>query len=65
GRGVGMDIVKKSLDLLRGAMQISSEKGIGTTFTLKLPLTLAIIEGLLVEVNRIRYIIPLSSVEEC
>jgi len=65
GRGVGMDVVKRTIDALRGHIGIESEKGIGTTITLKLPLTLAIIEGLLVEVNKDYYVLPLSSVEEC
>ena len=45
GRGVGMDVVKKTIDALRGSIDVQSEKGIGTTITLKIPLTLAIIEG--------------------
>ena len=65
GRGVGMDVVKRSIDALRGSIEVSSQKGIGTTMTLKLPLTLAIIDGLLVEVGNGRYVLPLSIVEEC
>jgi two-component system chemotaxis sensor kinase CheA len=65
GRGVGMDVVKRSIDALRGSIEISSQKGIGTTITLKLPLTLAIIDGLLVKVGDGRYVLPLSVVEEC
>lgn len=65
GRGVGMDVVKRAIDNLRGSIDISSRKGIGTTITLKLPLTLAIIEGLLVEIGREYFVLPLSSVEEC
>lgn len=65
GRGVGMDVVKRTIDALRGHIEIESEQGVGTTITLKLPLTLAIIDGLLVEVNKDYYVLPLSSVEEC
>lgn len=65
GRGVGMDVVKKALDGLRGSIEIESEKGRGTTINLKLPLTLAIIEGLLVKIGAEAFVIPLSAVEEC
>jgi two-component system chemotaxis sensor kinase CheA len=65
GRGVGMDVVKRSIDVLRGSIDVSSQQGIGTTITLKLPLTLAIIDGLLVKVGDGRYVLPLSVVEEC
>ena len=65
GRGVGMDVVKKTIDGLRGTIELSSEKGAGTTVTLRLPLTLAIIDGMLVRVGTGRYTIPLSAVEEC
>jgi two-component system chemotaxis sensor kinase CheA len=65
GRGVGMDVVKRSIDSLRGSIDISSRPGEGSDFELKLPLTLAIIDGLLVRVGRGRYVIPLSTVEEC
>ena len=65
GRGVGMDVVKKAIDSLRGSIDISSTKGIGTTITLKLPLTLAIIEGLRVKIGIDYFIFPLSAVEEC
>lgn len=65
GRGVGMDVVKRGIDALRGSIEIESKKGIGTTVTLKLPLTLAIIDGLLVELGRDHYVIPLALVEEC
>ena len=65
GRGVGMDVVKRSIEALRGAIDIVSEKGRGTTITLKLPLTLAIIDGLLVEIGDAYYVLPLSTVEEC
>ncbi len=65
GRGVGMDVVKKTIDNLRGSVEVSSEKGEGTTVTLKLPLTLAIIEGLLVEIDKQFFILPLPIVHEC
>ncbi len=65
GRGVGMDVVKKSIENLRGAIDLVSRKGEGTTITLKLPLTLAIIDGLLVQIGEGFFVLPLSSVEEC
>jgi two-component system chemotaxis sensor kinase CheA len=64
GRGTGMDVVKRSIDALHGTIDITSTKGQGSTFTLKLPLTLAIMEGLLVRVGQRRYIFPLAIVEE-
>jgi len=65
GRGVGMDVVHRAIDALRGAIEIKSVHGQGTTITIRLPLTLAIIEGLQVEVAGGFYVIPLSLVEEC
>lgn len=65
GRGVGMDVVKRAIDVLRGTVEVNSELGAGTTITLKLPLTLAIIDGLLVKIEDDHYVLPLSSVEEC
>jgi len=65
GRGVGMDVVKQAIEALRGAIEISSRKGHGTTITIRLPLTLAIIESLLVKIGNDRYVLPLSFVEEC
>ncbi len=65
GRGVGLDVVKRTIDALRGAIEIASEDGIGTTITLKLPLTLAIIDGFLTKIGAEHYIFPLSLVEEC
>jgi two-component system, chemotaxis family, sensor kinase CheA len=65
GRGVGLDVVKRTIDHLRGKIDIVSSPARGTTITLRLPLTLAIIDGLLVRVGRGRYVIPLSAVEEC
>lgn len=60
-----MDVVKRSIDSLRGSIEISSQEGAETTITLKLPLTLAIIEGLLVMIGDEYFILPLSAVEEC
>jgi two-component system, chemotaxis family, sensor kinase CheA len=65
GRGVGMDVVKRSIDGLQGSLEIESWKGVGTAITLKLPLTLAIIDGLLVEIGEESYVMPLSAIEEC
>jgi two-component system, chemotaxis family, sensor kinase CheA len=65
GRGVGMDVVKRSIENLRGAIDITSRPGQGTTITLKLPLTLAIIDGLLVEIDADKFVLPLASIEEC
>jgi two-component system chemotaxis sensor kinase CheA len=65
GRGVGMDVVKTNIDALRGTVEVQSGAGKGTTVTLKLPLTLAIIEGLLTRVGDECYVLPLSAVEEC
>ncbi|MEX6506062.1 chemotaxis protein CheA [Jiella sp. M17.18] len=65
GRGVGMDVVKRTIESLRGSIDVASEPGHGTEVTLRLPLTLAIIDGLLVRVGSGRYTIPLAAVEEC
>ena len=65
GRGVGMDVVKRTIESLRGAIDIKSVPGEGSTVTLRIPLTLAIIDGLLVRVGDGRYVIPLAAVEEC
>jgi len=64
GRGVGMDVVKKALEKLRGKVEIKSEVGKGTTFIIKLPLTLAIIDGIIVKVGKHRYILPTVAVQE-
>lgn len=65
GRGVGMDVVKSTLEVLRSSIEVNSQYGVGTTITIKLPLTLAIIEGLLVEIGNESFVLPLSVVEEC
>ena len=65
GRGVGMDVVRKSIEQLRGTIDIESELGLGTTFRIRLPLTLAIIDGFLVEVGAATFVVPLEAVIEC
>ena len=65
GRGVGMDVVRRTIEGMRGSIDIASEAGKSSTFTLRLPLTLAIIEGLLVRVAETCYVVPLTAVEEC
>jgi len=64
GRGVGLDVVKKNLDSIHGRVEVSSESGKGTRFTIKLPLTLAIIEGFVTRVGDNKYVFPFSSIEE-
>ena len=65
GRGVGMDVVKREIDSLGGSVQLASEPGVGMSVTLKIPLTLAIIDGLLVAIGSEYYVIPLSAVDGC
>lgn len=65
GRGVGMDVVSRSIETLGGTIDITSTLGQNTTITLKLPLTLAIIDGLLVNIAQDFFVIPLGTVEEC
>ena len=65
GRGVGMDIVRRNIEALRGAVTVDSQEGKGTTFIIRLPLTLAIIEGFLVAVGPETYVLPLDTVVEC
>ncbi len=62
GRGVGMDVVKKNIESLRGKIEISSVPGQGTTFTIRMPLTLAIIDGQVVRIGSNRYIVPINSI---
>jgi two-component system chemotaxis sensor kinase CheA len=64
GRGVGMDVVKRQIDALRGSMTFSTQAGKGTKISLTLPLTLAIIEGLLVQVGSDRFVAPMSAILE-
>ncbi len=65
GRGVGMDVVKRNITALRGSVDVSSRTGEGTTVTVRLPLTLAIIDGFQVGVGRSVFVIPLEMVDEC
>jgi two-component system chemotaxis sensor kinase CheA len=65
GRGVGMDVVKRNVEELRGELEIQSEKGRGTTFRIRLPLTLAIIDGFQVAVGDATFVLPLEMVVEC
>ena len=65
GRGVGMDVVKRTIEDLRGTVEVSSRPGAGTTVRLRLPLTLAIIDGFLVAAGGLRFVIPMDLVEEC
>ena len=65
GRGVGMDVVKRTIEGLRGSIDVQSTEGEGSLIALRIPLTLAIIDGLLVRVGSGRYVIPLTAVEEC
>ena len=65
GRGVGMDVVKRNISELKGSIVVESQVNIGTTLTIKLPLSLSIIDGLLVDVANVYYIIPLSVVDKC
>ena len=64
GRGVGMDVVRGNISKLRGRIEVSSDLGVGTTFTIFLPLTLAIIDGMVVGVGDHRYVIPTLAVRE-
>jgi two-component system chemotaxis sensor kinase CheA len=63
GRGVGMDVVRRNIEKLRGKIEIVSEVGKGSTFRIKLPLTMAIIDGLVVRVGEDRFILPSTSVQ--
>jgi two-component system chemotaxis sensor kinase CheA len=65
GRGVGMDVVKRAIDGLRGSIQIGCRPGQGTMISVRIPLTMAIIESLLVQIGEDRFLIPLSLVDEC
>ncbi len=64
GRGVGMDVVKRNIEALRGRIDIATTLGAGTTFSIRLPLTLAIIDGQIVSVDQQRYIIPTNAIEQ-
>jgi len=65
GRGVGMDVVKRKISDLRGEISVDSKLNEGTVITVKLPLTLSIIDGLLVSIDNAYFVIPLSSVNKC
>ncbi len=65
GRGVGMDVVKRNIQALRGTVEVKTELGVGSRFIIRLPLTLAIIDGFLTSVGDAAYVIPLDSVVEC
>jgi two-component system chemotaxis sensor kinase CheA len=65
GRGVGLDVVRRNIDILRGTVEISSTPGKGSTITIRLPLTLAIIEGFSVRVGSETFVVPLEHVTEC
>jgi len=65
GRGVGMDVVRKEVENIGGTVTISSTRGSGTAIIISIPLTLAIIDGLLVRIGREHFVVPLSNVEEC
>lgn len=64
GRGVGMDVVRRNIEALRGRIDIASVEGKGSTFSIRLPLTLAIIDGQIVTVGQHRYIIPINSIDQ-
>jgi len=64
GRGVGMDVVKRKIDEIRGTVDLESKENVGTTITIKLPLTLSIIDGLLVVIGDTKYVLPLSLVDK-
>ncbi|CBL43762.1 predicted chemotaxis protein histidine kinase [gamma proteobacterium HdN1] len=65
GRGVGMDVVRRNIESLRGSIEIDSEEGIGTKIKVRLPLTLAIIDGFMIGVDESCYVLPLDVVEQC
>ncbi len=65
GRGVGMDVVKRNIEALRGTVEIDSTAGEGSLFTIRLPLTLAIIDGFLIQSGNTKYIVPLEMIQEC
>jgi two-component system chemotaxis sensor kinase CheA len=65
GRGVGMDVVRQRVDSLRGSIDVASKPGLGTSVTLRLPLTMAIIDGLLVSVGDAFFVLPLANTLEC
>lgn len=64
GRGVGLDVVKRGIESLRGSVKVSSQSGVGTTFSLTLPLTMAITDAMLVAVGHERYLLPTTSIQQ-
>ncbi len=64
GRGVGMDVVRRNIEAIRGRVDVNSETGVGTTVILRIPLTLAIIDGMIVRVGKAKYTIPLVTIKE-
>lgn len=65
GRGVGMDVVRRNIEALRGSIELDSAEGVGTTVRIRLPLTLAIIDGFLIEVGASSFVVPLDMIVEC
>jgi two-component system chemotaxis sensor kinase CheA len=65
GRGVGMDVVKRDIAAMRGDIEVSTERGLGSIFTLRLPLTLTVLDTLVVQVAENKYLIPINEVEHC
>jgi two-component system, chemotaxis family, sensor kinase CheA len=65
GRGLGLDVVRRNIEALRGSVTLSSGAGKGTTFTIRLPLTLAIIDGFALRVEEETFIVPMDAVVEC
>jgi two-component system chemotaxis sensor kinase CheA len=65
GRGVGMDVVKRDITAMRGDIEVSTEKGLGSIFTMRLPLTLTVLDTLVVQVAENKYLIPINEVEHC
>jgi len=65
GRGVGMDVVKRNIEDLRGTLDVDSTPGKGSKITIRLPLTLAIIDGFLIQVGKTKYVVPLDMIQEC
>jgi two-component system, chemotaxis family, sensor kinase CheA len=65
GRGVGMDVVRRNVEALRGQIKVASQPGLGSTIQIRLPLTLAIIDGFLTHVGGVSYVLPLERVAEC
>jgi two-component system, chemotaxis family, sensor kinase CheA len=65
GRGVGMDVVKRDIAAMRGEIEVSTEKGLGSIFTIRLPLTLTVLDTLVVKVADNKYLIPINEIEHC